>query len=189
MAAAGQWGPARRHVEALQRCLALKASGPAAAAAEQVAGWRATCLVRASLTATPRVGEDMNRLLAELSTPRAKVRLQNPTEQPRISSASHVLDCDSSTYRYWHLQLALCASGSACGMLVRMCEGAASNLYAVCACVCRRVLQAHAWLAFAHASTASSDHMAARKVALTALQGHPLDQVSNGSPAAVPRKP
>lgn len=73
MAAAGQWGPARRHVESLQRCLPLKATGPAAAAAEQVAGWRATCLVRASLTATPRVGEDMNRLLAELSTPRAKV--------------------------------------------------------------------------------------------------------------------
>jgi hypothetical protein len=75
MAAAGQWDAARRHVEALQRCLPLKASGPAAAAAEQVAGWRASCLVRASLTATPRVGEDMNRLLAELSTPRAKVRL------------------------------------------------------------------------------------------------------------------
>jgi hypothetical protein len=74
MAAAGHWGPARRHVESLQRCLPLKATGPAAAAAEQLAGWRATCLVRASLTATPRVGEDMNRLLAELSTPRAKVR-------------------------------------------------------------------------------------------------------------------
>jgi hypothetical protein len=73
MTAAGQWGAARRHVESLQRCLPLKATGPAAAAAEQVAAWRATCLVRASLTATPRVGEDMNRLLAELSTPRAKV--------------------------------------------------------------------------------------------------------------------
>jgi len=72
LAAAGRWSDAWRHVEALHRSLPLsKQKGPAAAAAlEGLANWRATCLVHAS---SGRAMEDMTRLLAELSTPQAKV--------------------------------------------------------------------------------------------------------------------
>lgn len=73
MSSAGRWQEARRHVDALHRSLPLsKQKGPAASKAlEALAGWRATCLVKAA--APGKAVQDMPRLLSELSTPQAKV--------------------------------------------------------------------------------------------------------------------
>jgi hypothetical protein len=53
---------------------------------------------------------------------------------------------------------------------------------------CCPILQAVAWLAFAHASSSSSDQLTARRAALAALQAHPLDQVGSSAAAAQARK-
>jgi hypothetical protein len=73
MSSAERWQEARRHVDALHRSLPLaKQKGPAASKAlEALAGWRATCLVKAA--APGKALQDMPRLLSELSTPQAKV--------------------------------------------------------------------------------------------------------------------
>jgi hypothetical protein len=82
LSATGRWPEARRHIEALHRSLPIaKQRGPAAAVAlEEIAGWRATCLVKA---AAGRAWEEMPRLLSELSTPHAKVRRDPTVMAPR----------------------------------------------------------------------------------------------------------
>jgi hypothetical protein len=88
LAAAGHWTAARLQTEALQRCLPQKTSGPFAAAALTVAAWRATCLAHAP---TGRAAEDMNRLVAELATPAAKVSMDR-----QCSSQGTPLGCSST---------------------------------------------------------------------------------------------
>lgn len=165
LVAAGDWGAARRHVEALQRCLPLKSTAPAAAAAlVQVAGWRAACLVHASLTVTPRVGEDMNRLLSELNTPGAKVREFNGDRLRQMLLDKHHLRTAEVVWSDEHIQLLNMAAATQPAALANY----VAALFA---------FQAYAWLAFAQACSNKADQLSARKAAIAALEGLPLKQV------------
>lgn len=149
LSAAGRWTEARRHVEALHRSLPLsKQKGPAAAAAlEALAGWRATCVAK---EASGRVQEDMTRLLAELSTPQAKVSR---------AASGHCFSV---------LLVDVCSARAATSL--QLCITPSVHLVLLLLCCCA---QARAWLALAQASSSPQDQLSGRQSALAALKGLP----------------